>query len=707
MIPARGLALPVALIAILAACGGGGGGGSTVPVAPTPSAPQQTPATTQAVTFSLSIPLPASTPASRRRNFTSSATNGAVISVTSSAGGSATATVDLSPSSNACTTAGTTRTCTVKMTVPIGKDTFTIATYDTAPVNGAIPATAHELGIGSTIVTVTTSSSPVTISISGLIANLGVLPAFLSLPADGNVHQVPVVLAPTDFGDQPIVAGSADPYANPISLTLTESGGTGHAVLIFDGVASGTSATLTRSSDTVSVQYDGGGAPGYSIGLTVGATGVTSTSTTISPLFASATGLVANVLTLTTAGAPVTVTISEANAPATQQYSAGATSGCSGIATATSATGGGTSATFTVTGSATPSLDQCSITISDGTSVVHLAITNAPGGVTPSPTPTMVPTATPTSVPTATPSPATGTGPVTINGYTLTTQSLSMGGALPTQIVAGPDGNMWFGANGNGYFGYTNASGPPSIEFMSQGGAALPSLTVGSDGNVWFADSSDGLILAWRPSTGVEGTYNAPIAITPTNIVGAPDGNLYFADTANSAVWSLTVGGQFTEFVGTSASYIWMTAGPDNALYLVGNTGAGVLWRFDLSTHAFTSYTPTYPATSIATGSDGNLWFTTTGNHIGRVGPAFASPAYYAAGSTSGGGQGIAAGADNAMWYALPGSNAVGRISVTSPATAPTLYSTAGIVPWDVALGHDGSIWYVDQTNSTVGHLVP
>jgi streptogramin lyase len=694
----------VAAIAVLAACGGGGGSlPSTGGALGSPPRSASSPGATQAVTFSLAIPAASPGVTTRRRDFVSSATNGAQITVTGPNGARSAAAANLSGTSNACTTSGGTRTCTVAMTVPLGADTFTIATYDEAPVNGAIPAGAQELGIGSVTATISTSTSSVSISIDGLIANLGTLPAFSSLPADGTTHEVPIILAPTDFGDQPIVAGTSDPYANPITVELTESGGTGHAELLYDGTAAGSSVTLKYSTDTVTLKYDGGGAPGYSMTISASASGVAATSTTIGPLFLAGSGLSGDTLTLTAPDTAITVTITEAGAPSSHQYSAGASSGCSGIATATTTSGTGASATFSVTGSSTPSEDLCTILVSDGTVYLNLAVTNEPNGVTPSPTPT--PTATP--APSATPSPVGGSGGVTIDGYVFATQG-PISGATLTQIVAGPDGNMWFTSVANGIFGYTAASSSPTTTTFSVGagsGAQAQSLAVASDGNVYFADET-GEILLVNPTDGyLQQALNAPSSITPVAIVAVPDGNVYFADNLNSAIWKLTVGGQFTEY-SASDYFSSMTLGPDDALWLIDTSGE--IERFDLSSDTISGPTALTGSVGNATSivSDGtNLWVTTTGTKIVRFAPASPGTQSDFANGTAGASQGIALGADSAVWYAVPSKNAVVRMALSTQGT--TVFTLSPSVPYSVATGHDGTIWFVDQTNSAIGHLSP
>jgi virginiamycin B lyase len=715
MIRPRHSAALIALTTVLVACGGGGNG-SPVPAAaaPTPTSAAPSNATSEPVSILLSFPVQGSGTTKRRRSFVSSATNGASVSVTDG-GAPATALVDLSATSNACHTSGSTRTCSATITVPIGTDTFTITTYDSAPVAGAIPAGAHELGIGSITQAITLSSPGVSISISGLIANLGALPLFISLPSDGATHQVPIVLAPADFGNQPIVAGQTDPFANPISVTLTESGGSGHAVLDFDGRPSGTSATLAHSSDTVTVVYDGSGGPGYSVSLSASATGAPTQTTTIAPMYLAATQLTSNTITLTTSS-PVTVTISESGAPSTQQYSAGLSSGCANVATITSTSGLGVSSTFTITGGTQPSLDACFVTISDGTSNLQLGVTNAPGGVTPSPTPTptATPTPTPTPVVTPTPTPVPGSGSVQINGYTLEPTEaippLTAQSPIPVQIAAAPDGNMWFASDGGAVFGFANTTTNSVQDYeFNDIFAATPALAIASDGNVYYADINAGTIVQINPSTLNQAVFQATTSILPNQIVSGSDGNIYFADSLNDAIWQLSISGQFTEYV-TGTNYLGMVPGPpgSNAIYAIDNTN--MIQEFSLVSHSVVATSAGITAgtaVSLAVGSDGNVWITTSGTKIAKMNAALSSETDYTLAGVTGGGLGIAAGIDQAMWLAVPTQQAIVRVPFASPGT-PVIYALPNPnIPWSIGIGHDGSIWYVDQNHVSVGHLLP
>ena len=94
------------------------------------------------------------------------------------------------------------------------------------------------------------------------------------------------MLNPSDFDNNPITAGSNDPYQNPISVQLSETGGSGHVQIVKNGTPTGgTSTTLNYSTDTVAVRYDGGGAPGYYVSVAVSSNNVSPETLVISPMY--------------------------------------------------------------------------------------------------------------------------------------------------------------------------------------------------------------------------------------------------------------------------------------------------------------------------------------------------------------------------------------------------------------------------------------
>jgi hypothetical protein len=383
----RLLAAAGAAAFVLAGCGGGGGS-SPSPAQLAPGAPGGPPSTAPQ-TVKVSVVIGGRTTGQsngRRPRFISPSTNGIDIQVYAHGGNTiiGESMTDISSGSAACGgQTGTPRTCTVAVPAPAGNDDFTGTTYDAAPVGNSF-ASAHVLGTGAlTANIVSGANNQFTLYISGVITALGYLAPHASLPADGSVHTLGFVLNPSDYGNNPITAGTNDPYANPITVQLAESGGSGHVQIVKNGTPTGgTSTTLNYSTDTVAVRYDGGGASGYSVLVSVSANNVTPETLTISPLYVTSASPYASGTTLTfsASGQTAQVSLSETNAGAVT-YTATPSGSCSGVATASAPSGTPSASSSTVTASGNGS---CTIAFSDGASTLtwSVVVSTTSGNVT-------------------------------------------------------------------------------------------------------------------------------------------------------------------------------------------------------------------------------------------------------------------------------------------------------------------------------------
>ncbi len=362
--------------AFLAGCGGGGGGGLSAPTPVTPSKPAGAAESVQiSVIVGGTTAGRGSSSGVRRPKFISPSTNGIDFKVYAHGGNTiiGQSDTDISSGSAACGGhTGTPRTCNIQVPAPAGNDDFNATTYDGAPVSGSF-ASSHVLGTGMLNATINSGqANNLTMYVSGVINTLGYLAPHASLPADGATHTLGFVLNPSDFDNNPITAGANDPYANPITVQLNETGGSGHVQIVKNGTPTGgTSTTLTFSTDTVAVKYDGGGAPGYYVSVAVSSTNVSPETLVISPLYVTSASPYASGTTLTfsATGQTAQVNLSETN-NATATYTAtGAT--CAGIATASSPTGPANAASTTITATGAGS---CTIAFSDGTSTITWSV---------------------------------------------------------------------------------------------------------------------------------------------------------------------------------------------------------------------------------------------------------------------------------------------------------------------------------------------
>ncbi len=240
-----------------------------------------------------------------------------------------------------------------------------------------------------------------------------------------------------------------------------------------------------------------------------------------------------------------------------------------------------------------------------------------------------------------------------------------------------------------------------------------------------------------------------PSAYTlPGQIVRGPDGNLWFpaiayenftTDKPGGAIGRLTTAGKFQMFPLPDAnSYpTSITFSSDGTIWFVAFQGNGVLApnvdtapRFtggfselgrmtpDGQFHLFTPPASNVYVTSIAVGSNGNLWFSenlddngTTSQRVGRMTPEgafsdFPVTAPFADGYL----RQIIAGPDGNLWFSLEGAdasyNALGAIGKITPQGTISLVPLGKFaVPQDLTVGPDHNLWF--STGFEVGRVTP
>jgi len=104
---------------------------------------------------------------------------------------------------------------------------------------------------------------------------------------------------------------------------------------------------------------------------------------------------------------------------------------------------------------------------------------------------------------------------------------------------------------------------------------------------------------------------------------------------------------------------------------------------------------------AIAAGPDGNLWFTTANDAIGRITTGGAVSLFRGPGVSRS--LGIAAGADGNMWFTNTYTDTIGRIT---PAGVISNYSDIKIsYPRGITGGPDGNLWFTNL--NTIGRITP
>jgi streptogramin lyase len=692
--------LAIALIATLLTSCGGGGGGPALPSAPgKPSS-----SATKPVKVALVVPSgsPASSLRPRRPAFISPSAQGATIAVSGSQGGTGSAVVDLSSGSSACTTTASQRTCSATVVVPVDTDTFTVTLYDTAPVNGAIPASAHVLGIGVVTQVITAAfSGSLPIIVGGEVSSIGVAAPYVSVPADGSTHSVGIAISPTDFGNNPLTGASPVPYANPIAVALTETGGTTMTLMLDGAPAAGNTATLKSSSDTVSVSYSGAGSPGDTADVVLSATGATSESTTISPLFITGEAQFwgNDTLSLNGAATAIPLTTSEANAPASISLTQ-TSSGCTNVATvAQEAVQVGQTpppgtVTYVVTGGSAASGGGCTVTINDTITSYTFDVVNTPVG-----------------------------GTIPLPGESIQSYKFSSTAPLvsPAAVIGGPDGRLWVSDTNNGGVVAVTTSGVVTTYNAAGNLYGSSGLAVGSDGYIYGADSGQGSIDKINTSGAIQSYTHTTYA--PVAAIGAADGNVWVTEGNGSAgeVASLSPAGALSEYsVNTEPSAVpaGITSGP---------TGSGTLWMCVNSPLGAAVDSVTTGSGSgagvvasvvalpnacgdIAMQSDGKAaWVTSGTTALYRVDTTTLAVSTVTLSQTM---TSVAAGADNAI-YVTEGSGVndyVARIGngAAAPYTPNEMPLTvSGATPTGIGVGADGRMWFGENNTNQIGALSP
>jgi virginiamycin B lyase len=311
-----------------------------------------------------------------------------------------------------------------------------------------------------------------------------------------------------------------------------------------------------------------------------------------------------------------------------------------------------------------------------------------------------------------------------------TTFDLGPAGYGGNDIAAGPDGNMWFTNNANNSIGVITPKGAvkyfpiPRVPSQSMS-SGLFELTAGPDGNMWFTGFYDNVV-GKVTALGVVTLYPVPLPnANPYGITAGVDGNLWFTLDSANAIGRITPDGVVTLFpipvagstsivvssTGTMSGYS-ITAGPLDSLWftipmsnLIGRiTVAGVVTTFQVTTTTAPSTDTSTPTIgSLTTGVNGNIYFTQNADSvISGMTPTGAITNYPL--PTGAGPTLIAPGPANTLWFNEMNANALGRLVVPGAKTPGTITQmplrTANTLPFSVATGPDGNIWFIGMVNS-------
>jgi streptogramin lyase len=298
----------------------------------------------------------------------------------------------------------------------------------------------------------------------------------------------------------------------------------------------------------------------------------------------------------------------------------------------------------------------------------------------------------------------------------------------PLNIAAGPDGNLWFTGTSGGssantaFIGRITTKGVVTEFPVRLASGYFATITAGRDGNLYFSESEQipngntaGAEIGRITTQGVVTEFAVP---SSGGITAGPDGNIWVTEDGKIAQFVLDakpVNSNVNQFaVSSGAETSQIATGHDGNLYFtetsankIGRiTPAGVVTEFAVPT------ANAQPGT-ITAGPDGNVYFTETGFtssgvlQIGRITPAGKISEFGLGGTVFEVG-GITAGPDGNVYFSATTTNgfeAVGRITPTGKITLFTM--PVGFDAGAITTGRDGNIWVTDPDDNLIVKMTP
>jgi len=313
---------------------------------------------------------------------------------------------------------------------------------------------------------------------------------------------------------------------------------------------------------------------------------------------------------------------------------------------------------------------------------------------------------------------------ISINEYTIPS------GGRPNRIVAGPDGNLWFIEGGIKRIGRITPEGVITEFSLPNPFSSTYGITAGPDGNLWFIMHVlfEGYRIGHITPGGVVTEFPLPISSEgPYSIIDGKNGSLWYL-VGGRKICRITTNGVITEypisnstqFGGTISGFAADSNGnvfciqlrqypPSYSEYfLIKLTPDGVLTESSLG--QFSSYIITH----LATGPDGNVWYSTQSRDLEAPG----SPSFN--GFRKVGGDGslfIPTGSlaplffnsapDRSFWFL----SSTGIYEIIGRATVDGIVSQYEIggfnVLNDLTAGPDGKIWLIEGRRDVILRLTP
>jgi len=300
--------------------------------------------------------------------------------------------------------------------------------------------------------------------------------------------------------------------------------------------------------------------------------------------------------------------------------------------------------------------------------------------------------------------------------------TISTANANAYYIASGPDGALWFteeGLQGDApvpsKIGRVTTSGKITETTLATGYESAEDITAGSDGALYFVEFSQspfGRAIGRITAAGtITSNTSTPNIDNDGELLGTPGGGAWIGDFAGSSsssgITAVSGSGQATQLPIAGASYLWgLATGSDGNVWYT-DYGAGDIGEVSPAGTPIATYqlqdgdkAPLW----MTLGPDGNVWFvagTTTGTSAvysvtssGAL-TRFTAPYLF---------NFIAAGPDGALWLSPDGNPAIVRMTTSGAVTAP-FRVPSGDNANSITLGPDGNLWFVEPHKNNVGRL--
>ncbi len=197
-------------------------------------------------------------------------------------------------------------------------------------------------------------------------------------------------------------------------------------------------------------------------------------------------------------------------------------------------------------------------------------------------------------------------------------------------------------------------------------------------------------------------------------IVSDPaDNALWFVEQTGNNVGRVSIGGTITEYPipTVNSAPTSMALGSDGNLWFTEeNSFANKIGTINPTTHVITEYSagisPFVFPYQITSNPDGNLYFTEyDGNKIARITTAGVVTEFTIPTANTFPGY-IVSAPDGALWFTQSGTNQIGRMTTSGSFTEYTI-PTASSNPSGISVGPDGALWFLEESGAAnkVGHI--